>query len=74
MPITAKRSDMAQQPLWQFRRKLPDGQLSTLVGAEQRADSAEDAMRRVKLIWGMTAKDGWYAEIAPEPSEPGKPR
>lgn len=66
---------MALKPLWQFRRKLPDGRISTLVGAEQRADSADEAMRRVKLIWGMADdKDGWYAEPAPEPTEPGKPR
>lgn len=54
--------------LWQFRRKLPDGQVSIMVGAEQRAESAAGAMRLIKLMWGMTAKDGWYAEPAPEPA------
>jgi hypothetical protein len=49
-------------PMWRFRRRHPDGRISTYVGAELHAPSAEDAMRSVKLMWGISEQQGWFAE------------
>lgn len=48
--------------LFSFRRNWPDGEKSRLVGYEIWAVDADAAMRLLRLTFGHTAKQGWYAE------------
>jgi hypothetical protein len=56
------RADPRGNRLYCFRRKHADGRTSLLAGAECWAPDPAEAMRWLKLTWGHTAKQGWYAE------------
>lgn len=44
----------AVRQTYMFKRNYPDGQTSTLIGAEVQAVSSEDAMRQLKILMGYT--------------------